>query len=360
VVVGSPPEERGVVASASYEARKYGIRSAMPMSQALRLCPELVRIDRDIGYYQSLSERVMALLGEYAQELEVVSIDEAYLKVSDETSALETAWAIRERVRKEVGLGLSVGIGSNKLLAKVACGRAKPDGVLEVRAGEEADFLAPLAVEELPGVGPSTAQQLAEYGIHTIGELAQAPEEWLRTVLGPAQGTSLHLKAWGQGSTKLGRGDLPKSISRETTFPEDVADPRQLEAVLRELSYEVGEALQRQRLMARVVDMKLRYEDFETVSRQTTLALPTDRREEIYRLALELLREELKGQSRWVRLIGVGVSKIKRLARQLALFGDPRHRAIESQVEPLKRKYGNGVLRKGGAGEAREAPGGKK
>jgi len=283
--------------------------------------------------------------------MERVSIDEAYLMVPEEAWAMTVAVELRRRVREELGLPLSVGIGPNKLVAKVTCGKAKPDGVLQVKAGEEASFLAPLPVEELPGVGPRTAKKLGQYGIRTVGDLAQASETWLKGTFGLVQGISLRMKALGQGSRRLGRRGLPKSISRETTFAEDTGNLKQLMGTLRRLAAEVGEALTQQGLMARVVHIKLRYEDFETVSRQTTLALATDEVGEIYGVAAELLRGELEGEARRVRLLGVGVAKVDRLATQLTLFEDGRkdaiHEAIESSIQPLKEKYGDAILKRG-------------
>jgi len=354
VVVGGSPERRGVVASASYEARSYGVRSGMAMGEAVRRCPELIHLEVDRAYYSALSQKAMAIFREIAAQVEVVSIDEAYLDLG----GLERLWGpplvvarhIKERVRRELSLPMTIGVGSNKLVAKVACGRAKPDGLLEVLRGQEAEFLAPFPVQVLPGIGPKTTLRLGEFGIETVGQLAQASETWLRGQFGSAMGLSLYRCARGIGSDRLEDGGLPKSMSREVTFARDISTLDELLATLEELSEELAGNLRARGLMAGVVDIKLRYPDFSTVSRQATLTVPTDAHQVIFQEAAQLLKGEWErhGSAARVRLLGVGMGKLAPLARQLPLFGEGnRYAELNRSLDEIQKRYGPKAIRRG-------------
>jgi DNA polymerase-4 len=316
VVVGGPPQSRGVVAAASYEARAFGIRSAMPMVTALRLCPEAVRVPPRFERYAEISRRVMDIFRRFTPLVEPMSLDEAFLDVTaavDQDPVRQSveaiARAIKERVRQEVGLTVSVGAASSRSVAKIASDMDKPDGLVLVPSGEEREFLAPLPVRSLWGVGPKTAERLAVESITTIGELAERSEEWARTLFGE-RGVELLRLARGIDDSLVVVEHETKSVSSETTFAHDVGDPEALEASLRELAQETAERLQRHGLKGRTVRVKLRLADFTTFTRQTTLAHATAAFDDIYREAARLLAREVtrppKGHR--FRLLGVGVS----------------------------------------------------
>lgn len=321
VVVGAPPQSRGVVAAASYEARAFGIRSAMPMAAALRLCPEAVRVPPRFERYSEISRQVMDIFRQFTSLVEPMSLDEAFLDVTKavekghpaEELALSTvegiARAIKERVRQEVGLTVSVGVASSRSVAKIASDMGKPDGLVLVPPGTERQFLAPLPVRSLWGVGPKTAERLAAESITSVGELAERSEEWARKLFGE-RGVYLSHLARGIDDSPVIVEHETKSVSSETTFPRDVGDLRALEASLRELARETAERLRRHGLKGRTVKIKLRLADFTTFTRQTTLAHPTDAIDTIYREAARLLAREVI-DSRRFRLLGVGVSNFR-------------------------------------------------
>ena len=317
VVVGGPPQSRGVVAAASYEARAFGIRSALPMATALRLCPEAVRVPPRFERYGEISRRVMDIFRRFTPLVEPISLDEAFLDV---TKAVEKgrpaeepglsraegiARAIKEGVRQEVGLTVSVGLASSRSVAKIASDRGKPDGLVVVPPGTEREFLAPLPVRSLWGVGPKTAERLAGESITTIGELAERSQEWARAMLGE-RGVYLVQLASGIDDSPVVVERETKSVSSETTFPHDIGDLRALEDSLRDLARETAERLQRHGLKGRTVRVKLRLADFTTFTRQTALAHPTDTFDTIYREAARLLAREVTDARRF-RLLGVGV-----------------------------------------------------
>jgi len=314
VVVGGPPQSRGVVAAASYEARAFGIHSAMPMVTALRLCPEAVRVSPRFQRYAEISRRVMEIFRRFTPLVEPMSLDEAFLDVTaavehdpDRQSIEGIARAIKERVRAEVGLTVSVGAASSRSVAKIASDMDKPDGLVLVPSGTERRFLAPLPVRNLWGVGPKTAERLAEESVTTIGELAERSEEWARGLFG-GRGADLLRLARGIDDSPVVVEHETKSVSSETTFARDIGDPEALEASLRELARGTTERLQRHGLKGRTVRVKLRLADFTTFTRQTTLAHPTDAFDDIYREAARLLAREVAPKGRRFRLLGVGVS----------------------------------------------------
>ena len=313
VVVGGAPEARGVVAAASYEARAYGVHSAMPMRTALSLCPEAVRVSPRFQRYAEISKRVMDIFRQVTPLVEQISLDEAFLDVSERVgegwSAEEAASTVKERVRREVGLTVSVGVASSKSVAKIASGLNKPDGLTVVPPGSERQFLAPLPVQSLWGVGPKTAERLASDSITTIGELAGQSEEWASSRFG-ARGLYFLSLARGIDDSPVMVEHERKSVSTETTFPRDVDDPKALEASLRELAENTARRLRGSGLRGRTIKLKLRLADFATFTRQTTIVRPTDAAEVILAEASRLLARELHAGRRF-RLLGVGVSSLR-------------------------------------------------
>lgn len=353
--VGGRPEERGVVASCSYAARRFGVRSAMPMSRALRLCPGLIVISHHRGDYGEMSEKVMARLHALSPLVEQISIDEAFVDISGLGDPAAIARGLQSAIRNELGLPCSVGIASNKLVAKIATEAGKksgkkgepPNALTVVPPGGEAAFLDPLSADMLWGVGPKTAARLAEYGIRTIGDLARRPEADLIRWFGE-NGRDLHRHARGLDERPIVTEYEAKSVSQEVTFARDVRDDRQLESTLRDLSAQVGRRLRRDHLAGTTVKIKLRWPDFTTLTRQVSRPQPAEQDEDIYQAALALLRKvRAKGQA--VRLIGVGVSGFKPPLRQLGLWeaGNEKRRKLQEAVDELQKKFGRKVIRKG-------------
>jgi DNA polymerase-4 len=324
VIVGGRPEERGVVASASYPARAFGVHSAMPTARALALCPEAIVVPGRHGAYRTYSRQVMAILREASPLMEQTSIDEAYLDLTDQVAAwdgtVEAAREIQRRVREEVGLSASLGVASNKLVAKVASDRDKPGGLTVVRPGEEAAFLAPLPVRVLWGIGPVTAERLAEMGVTTVGELARAAEQDLRLRFS-SQGAEMIHRAQGVDHRPVVTEHERKSVSQERTFSRDMADAEALKRQLWQLSQGVARHLERVEMAAGTVAIKLRYADFTTLTRQMALAVPTADEKEIYRAALSLLRRAWQ-RGRPVRLLGVAARQLSPPVGQLSLWDE--------------------------------------
>jgi DNA polymerase-4 len=354
--VGGRPEERGVVASCSYVARQFGIHSAMPMSRALRLCPTLVVISHHRGNYREMSERVMERLHHLSPLVEQISIDEAFVDVSDlHDPAFEIARTLQSRVNLELHLPCSVGVAQNKLVAKIATEVGKksaqkgepPNAITVVPPGQEAAFLDPLPVDLLWGVGPKTAARLAGYGIHTIGELARRPAADLMRWFGE-NGREMSRHAHGIDESPVETEHEVKSISQETTFAQDVHDDKILVDTLRDLAAQVGRRLRQADLAGSTVKIKLRWPDFTAVTRQLTLPQPTDQDEEIYADALALL-EKVRSKGKAVRLIGVGVSGLGTPVRQLELWGvgSEKARRLQKALDDLQAKYGRNAIRRG-------------
>jgi DNA polymerase-4 len=322
VIVGGRPEERGVVASASYPARAFGIHSAMPTARALALCPEAVVVPVRHGVYRTYSREVMALLNQASPLVEQMSIDEAYLDLTAQVptweQAVEAARDIQRQVREQVGLSASLGVAANKLVAKVASDHDKPGGLTVVRPGHEAAFLAPLPVRVLWGIGPVTSQKLAAMGITTVGELAQALEEEIRARFG-SQGAAMIGHAHGLDSRPVVTEHERKSVSQEHTFNRDLANAEALKRQLWQMSQGVARDLERVEMVAGTVAIKLRYADFTTLTRQTSLAVPTGAEKEIYRAALTLF-ERTWQRDRPLRLLGVAARQLSPPAGQLSLW----------------------------------------
>ena len=361
--VGGKPDERGVVASCSYAARKMGVRSAMPMSRALRLCPGLIIVPSRHRVYGEVSRQVMEILHSVSGLVEQISIDEAFLDISDIRDEPERlARGLQARIRSELHLPSSIGIASNKLVAKIATEVGKalalkrikaqgltepPNAVTVVPYGEEAAFLSPLPADMLWGVGPKTSQRLSEFGIHTIGDIAKWPESELIRLFGE-NGRDLSRHAKGIDNRPIVTERETKSISQEVTFSVDVVSDKVLEKTVREQSAEVARQLRRENLAGRTVKLKLRWPDFTTLTRQTTLSNPTDMEDEIAKTALELMKSVRK-PNQAVRLIGVGVSGLGQPVRQLGLWDmdSEKSRRVQEALDALQEKYGKDVIRKG-------------
>jgi len=346
-VVAGRAEERGVVASASYPARAFGVRSAMPTAQALHLCPTLTIVSPRHGAYGEMSDRVMALLRDAAPVVEQISIDEAFLDVSDDPRpAQDVAATLQAGIRRTLRLPTSWGVAGNRLVAKIATEVGKPNGLVVVPAGEESAFLAPLPVGMLWGVGPKTRLRLEHLGVRTIGELAAVPPDRLANALGE-HGLELASRARGEDSQPVLDTYEPKSMSAETTFARDVRDERQLRRTLLGLTEEVGQRLRQAGLAGSTVRLKLRWADFTTLTRQAKTPQPTDQDTEIFRTA-ETLFEANWPKGRPVRLIGVGVSSLGAPARQLHLFdrGWEEDVRLMQAVDTIRERFGQHALRR--------------
>jgi DNA polymerase-4 len=353
--VGGRPEERGVVASCSYAARRFGVRSAMPMARALRLCPSLIIVSSRHGDYSKVSQEVMKRVKSLSPSFEQISIDEAFIDVSDlPESGEEQARKLQARIRTELGLPCSIGVASNKLLAKIANdvgkasarGEGPPNAITVVEPGGEAAFLAPLPVMALWGVGPKTAERLEEKGIRTIGDLARWPEAELVRMFGK-NGADLSVRARGIDDRPVEPSHETKSISQETTFSKDITNADSLVRTLRNLSEGVGRRLRKENLCGTTVKIKLRWQDFTTLTRQVTLSQPTDQDIEIFEAALKLFEANWrKGQP--VRLLGVGVSGLGPPVRQLSLWddGSEKERRLQAAVDALRERYGRNIVQR--------------
>lgn len=325
--VGGRPDERGVVASCSYAARAKGVRSAMPMGRALRLCPELIIVGGHYSRYSEESKKVMAILREFTELVEQLSIDEAFLDVSEsgETAAAIAA-RIQERIRSETGLPASLGVAANKLVAKIASdhgkglfkGEGAPNAITVVPPGEEAAFLASMPVRALWGIGPVTDQRLGEMGIRTIGDLAQAEPAALAEQFGK-HGADMARRARGVDDSPIVTERELKSISQEITFSRDVRDEDRLRAEIRDQSGRVAGSLRSSGLTAATIKIKLRWPDFTTLTRQQTLPSATDDPAVIDQTAWSLFLK-VWNPGKAVRLIGVGVSGLGSGPEQLPLF----------------------------------------
>ncbi|MBN1660606.1 MAG: DNA polymerase IV [Anaerolineae bacterium] len=322
VVVGGRPEDRGVVSSASYEARAFGVHSAMPTYRALALCPNAVLRPPRHGVYRTYSQRVMALLEQASPLVEQTSVDEAYLDLTDQVSAWDEAvgmaHALQRRVRDEVGLSASLGVASNKLVAKVASDYDKPGGLTVVPPGDEATFLAPLPVRVLWGIGPVTVSRLAEIGVETVGDLARADPVELARRLG-THGLEMVHRARGIDDRPVVPEHETKSVSQERTFRHDLVRMDDIHHHLLALCEGVAERLQNLDLAAGTIAIKVRYADFTDVGRQMSLDVPTADAEVLYRAALALLHRAWK-EGRPVRLLGLAARRLSPPHGQLRLL----------------------------------------
>ncbi len=349
VIVGGG--ERGVVSTANYVARRYGVHSAMPIRTARRLCPHGIYLSGDHKLYYEYSKRLMDILDQYSPLVEKMSLDEAYIDLTGTEKLfgppVETARLIQARVADELKLSISVGVAANKLLAKVASDYDKPGGFTVVPAGQEADFLAPLPVERLPGVGPVLLGQLRDRGVATVGDLAQIPEQLLRLSFGEL-GEELYHRARGEDVRKVSAREEVKSISREHTFEEDVSDIGMLESTLIALTEDVCRRLRAARMEARTVTVKIRYSDFVTHTCSHTVPRPVDVDEVLFKEVLTLFREGRRRRYR-LRLLGVGLSNLVPRAWQDDLFDQelPLLRELDLRLDAIRQKYGKDAVRRG-------------
>jgi len=355
--VGGKPNERGVVASCSYAARALGVRSAMPMSRAVQLCRELIIVPSRHNLYGEVSKQVMEKLHNLTGLVEQISIDEAFLDISDMCEPVrKIALDLQAGIKNDLHLPSSIGIASNKLVAKIAnevgkkSGKKKnepPFGLTIVPAGEEAKFLNPLPADMLWGVGPKTSARLTELGIHTIGDIASWNQKDLVNLFGE-NGRDLWQHANGIDNRPVTPESETKSISQEVTYNVDVRDEKTLEKTLREQAREVARQLRKNELAGKTVKLKIRWSDFTTLTRQTTLPTSTDNEDEIFHTAVSLMKAVRK-QNQPVRLIGVGVSGLGAPIRQLSLWdaGSEKSRKLQEVVDALQEKYGKDVIHKG-------------
>jgi DNA polymerase-4 len=357
--VGGKPDQRGVVSSCSYPARRFGVRSAMPMSQAVRLCPNLVICPPNFKAYNAVSQQVMQRLHNLTPFVEQISIDEAFLDVTMLPDAAEPiARRLQATINTELGLPCSLGIATNKLVAKIANNIGKdragkespPNAIMVVPPGEEATFLAPLPVRELWGVGPKTAEALAKLRIQTIGDIARYSETALVKLFGK-HGEDLYRHARGIDNRPVESEGETKSVSSEITFARDVADAAQLRRTLRTQSDHVGRRLRKEGLSGVTVKLKLRWSDFTTLTRQMTLNHPTQHDHEIYEAALQLF-EKAWPKGKAVRLIGVGVSGFEGGVYQAGLWDakpSPQAEKLEGVLDELRDRFGDRIVRRGSA-----------
>ena len=310
VLVGGSPQSRGVVATASYEARVFGVHSAMPMVTAVRQCPQGIVVRPRFDRYREMSRRVMDIFHGVTDLVEPLSLDEAYLDITAVVEGgklpLGVAIDLKRQVRDDTGLNVSIGVGTSKSVAKIASDLEKPDGLVVVPPGEEEKFLAPLAVGKLWGIGPKTAGRLHQDGIETIGDLAGRPEEWFARHFGK-RAASIRAKALGQDEDPVKTERSAKSISAETTFADDLSDREELRNTLAKLSAGVAGSLEKKGIRGRTVTVKMRLSDFTTLTRQTTLPFHTNAADDIMTAGWTLLDGEL-APGRAFRLLGVGMS----------------------------------------------------
>ena len=350
VVVGGQRDERGVVSAASYAARRFGVHSAMPLRTAAKLCPNAIFVDGHPDRYRECSEKVHRVLGTFSPQVEMASIDEAYLDMTGTERLhgppLKAAHTLHLRMKADTGLNCSVGIGTSRLIAKVSSAQAKPNGVLCIVPGEEAKFLAPFDVREIPGVGKAMESHLHALGIKKVGDLARLEEselsdrfgKWGLALAGKARGED----AGGWFDSEVGADTEAKSISHEHTYNQDTADVSQLEATLMRLSEMVGRRLRESQFYARTMQLKLRYKDFTTLTRAHTLAAPTQLDTEIFEQIRALFRKNWK-KGVPVRLLGVHASSFTSQPDQINLLEGNRQQRWKDALaaaDRLRDKFG--------------------
>ena len=354
--VGGTPEERGVVTSCSYAARRFGIKSAMPMIRAIRIYPELMVVHSHFEEYSKASQQVMEILRNLTPLFEQVSIDEAFLDITDlPESARHIAEDLQVKIFHELSLPCSIGIATNKLIAKIATNIGKtrnrrmtaPMAILEVLPGEEEKFLAPLPIDEMWGIGPKTALQIKKLGIHTIGDITKISEEKLVKSLGK-YGYILAQHARGIDDRPVAEEDEIKSISSETTFHEDVSDEKELINTLLILSVKIGYRLRKKGLSGFTVRIKIRWPNFQTHTRQLTLLQPTNQ-DSVIITSVRTLFYQIWKKGLKVRLIGIGVSQLTGHFQQLSLFDhkNEKEQRLLQAVDELNQKFGGKAIHRG-------------
>lgn len=367
VVVGGQRDERGVVSAASYEARKFGVHSAMPLRTAAKLCPHAIFLDGHPDLYRESSRKARAVLQNFSPAVEMASIDEAYVDMTGTEKLhgppLKSAHKLHQQMKEHTGLNCSIGIGSSRLMAKICSDQAKPNGVLYVMPGMEQSFLAPLDVGKIPGVGKVTKTQLNQMGIIRIGDLLRVEESVLEDKFGK-WGAALAGKARGEDAGGWFEGEVgedwqAKSISHEHTFSQDTRDVEKIESTLAHLSEMVGRRLRESNFSARTLQLKLRYSDFSTITRAHSVSRPTQVDTEIFAAISRLFHDNWE-QGRAVRLLGVHASNFQDAPEQMDLLGiDEKQRKWTqalSATDRLRDKYGESAvfLARGMSGTFRE------
>lgn len=357
LVVGGRRDSRGVVQSASYGARKFGVRSGMPIGQAVRLCPDATFVRGEFAHYREASRRVRAVLERHAPMVVMAGMDEGYLDFSGTdllhpVSLLDVATGIRHAVREASGLDCSIGIGPNRMIAKIASDYAKPRGICEVREGWERDFVSGLPLGALPGIGPKTAKRLEERGLRDVAQIQAMTIEALAALVGRDEALALARRASGKGGRVLRPHAAAKSVSRETTFRRDVSDPAELDRVLLLLTARMAAQLRDEGIVAGAVVLKLRHGDFHTVTRRRTLAAPSALDEELIAMARRLLAPafaEARTRGQGIRLLGVAATSITP-AEAPDLFEPEervRQREVTRAVDAVRAKFGFDAMRSG-------------
>jgi DNA polymerase-4 len=358
LVVGGERESRGVVQSASYGARKFGVRSGMPIAQAARLCPGATFFKGEFAHYRDASRAVRQVLARLAPAVIMASLDEAYLDYGGTerlhpVSLLPVAERLRQEVTRETGLDSSIGIGPNRMIAKLASDFAKPRGICEVRAGWEEGFVAGLELKALPGIGPRTALKLKQVGLTEVVQVQRMSETELARLIGD-YARELKWRAHGHGSAALNPGRLARSVSRETTLARDTTDPQYLDGLLVRFVSLVAAQLREEGLVARTVQLKLRHSDFHTVTRRLTLRTATDLDPELLvpaRVLFQPAFEEVRRRRQGVRLIGVAATNLCQAA-PADLFEPPartRLRELTAAIDQARKKFGFEAVAPGSA-----------
>jgi len=354
VVVGGQPDQRGVVSAASYEARRFGIQSAMPLRTAGRLCPHAVFLEPRHERYSEWSDRIAAILSRYSPRVEMASVDEAYLELAGTERLLGHPLAAAHRLRQEIWektrLPSSIGLARTRLVAKVASDQAKPAGLLWIPAGSEAAFLALLAVRKIPGIGPVTESALRGLGIETVAQLAAISRENLEEAFGQ-WGGALYRKARGEDTYEFLEDAEAKSISHHHTFPDDVDDPAVIESTLSHLCQKAAKRLRDAGLFAATITLVLRYAGFETITRARTLPAPTNLDQDVLRVTRELLARH-RDPRRRVRLVGVSLTSLSHGEKQLDLVDPARREKLEKLArasDQLRERFGFDKLQLGGS-----------
>ena len=361
VVVGGKPGGRGVVATASYEARAFGLHSAMPIATAVRLCPQAIFIEGNYHQYAEVSKKFMAILADFSPFLEPMGLDEAFMDVTGfdslHGSMRQMALKIKQRVRNELGIIASVGIATCKVVAKVASDESKPDGLIEVPPDGEAAFLAPLAIRKLPGVGKKTEQVLVGLGIETIGQLGKMPVTALKSRFG-VFGEGLYYHANGIDNSPVTPPAEAKSISRETTFEKDTQDAAFLSGTIRYMAERVGADLREQGKQTKCIFIKVRYSDFTTITRQRTLPQLTDVDQTIFQTGNDLMQKAMAADRQAIRLIGIGISNLSEPGKQLSLMNSTEQRLerLNRAVDHIRDKYGFNAIQTGNTLRLRYLP----
>jgi len=345
LIVGGSPEGRGVVAAASYAVRRYGVHSAMPIAKAKRLCPHAIFLRGSHRRYSEYSGKVFEILRRYSPLVEPMSLDEAFVDLTGcerlHGPVLTSAEKIRNEIRDELGLNASIGIASNKLLAKIASAYCKPNGMLWIAPGMEQKFLAPLPIRRVPGIGPKGGAELQRMGVKSVGDLARLPLELLEEAYGK-WGVSLYRKARGiSDSPVVSETEDPRSISRETTLETDSTDPLFLESILSYLTEKAAGQLRENKLFAGTVTLKLRYADFKTVTRSKTMEMPTAEDHTLFKTGAGLFQKLFTRQAQ-VRLIGISFTSLTTHPnRQAELFDDKGGQSgLYQGIDRIRHKYG--------------------